>query len=252
MLQEAVSFRQFMTVAVFVLVTFDVSTAQSSDRCQILSVESAAEADSGTYVVFSAKLNPEVPTAKAEFKWQITVGTIISGQGTSSITVDTSGLGGQSIDATVSVSGISTLCSTSANQSVAVLSPPPCGMAFDEYGDIRFEDEKARLDNFAFQLFNQKSATGYIFAYAGKQTYEGEAAERLLRAKNYLVKVRDMDPARIIVVDGGYQEEFRVTLILVLPGATPPLAMPTLSPAEIQLTTPRPRDLTKRKISKRQ
>ena len=246
MLQEAVSFRQFMTVAVFVLVTFVVSTAQSSDRCQILSVESSAQADAGTSIVFSAKLNTVVPTAKPEFKWQISAGTIISGEGTSSITVDTSGLGGQSIEATVSVSGISTLCSTSATQSVAVLSPPQCGMPFDEYGNIRFEDEKARLDNFAIQLFNQKSATGYIFAYAGKLTYEGEAAGRLLRAKNYLVKVRDMDPARIIVVDGGYQEEFRVTLILVLPGATPPLAMPTLSPAEIELTKPRPRDLAKR------
>jgi hypothetical protein len=125
-------------------------------------------------------------------------------------------------------------------------------MAFDEYGDIRFEDEKARLDNFAIQLFNQKSATGYIFAYAGKQTYEGEAAERLLRAKNYLVKVRDMDPARIIVVDGGYQEELRVTLILVFPGVTPPIAMPTLSPSEIELTKRRPHVLAKRKTSKRQ
>ena len=125
-------------------------------------------------------------------------------------------------------------------------------MPFDEYGDLGFEDEKARLDNFAIQLFNQKAATGYIFAYARKQTYESEAAERLLRAKNYLVTVRKMDPARVIIIDGGYQEQFCVTLILVLPGATPPSTMPTLSPAEIELTKPRPRDRAKRKTSKRQ
>src|SRR4029077_19563748 len=240
-----------MAVAVFLLATFIVSTAQSSDRCQILSVESSAQADAGTSIVFSAKLNTVVPTPKPEFKWQITAGTIVAGEGTSSITVDTSGLGGQSIEATVSVSGISTLCSTSATQSVAVLSPPPCGMAFDEYGHIRFAYEKARLDNFAVQLFNYKDATGYILAYAGKQTYNSEASERLLRAKNYLVRVRHMDPARIITIDGGYQEEFIVTLIVVPPGVTPPLATPTLSPAEIELTKPRSRYMLKRKTSKR-
>ena len=125
-------------------------------------------------------------------------------------------------------------------------------MPFDQYGDIRFEDEKARLDNFAIQLFNYKGATGYILAYAGKQTYQGEAAERLLRAKNYLVKVREMDPARIITIDGGYQQEFSVSLIIAPPGAAAPSAMPGLSPAEIERTKTRPRDLAKRKTSKRE
>ena len=252
MLQEAVSFSQFITGALFLLVTFVVTTAQSSDRCQLVFVESSPQADAGTSIVFSAKLNAVIPTAKPEFKWEITAGRIMSGEGTSSITVDTSGLGGQSIEATVSVSGISTLCSTSVTRSVAVLSPPPCGMAFDQYGDIRFEDEKARLDNFAIQLFKEKAATGYVFAYAGKQTYEGEAAERLLRAKNYLVKVRHMDPARIITIDGGYQEEFRVTLILASPEVLAPSAMPTVSPAEIELTKRRPGDPAKRKTTKRE
>ena len=241
-----------MALATVLLASSGAVAAQPAQRCEIVSVEVPATVDAGSSIVFRAKLSTVVPTAKPEYKWQITAGTIISGEGTSSITVDTSGLGGQSIEAAVSVSGISTLCSTSATRSVAVLPPEPCGMPFDEYGDLGFEDEKARLDNFAIQLFNQKAATGYIFAYARKQTYESEAAERLLRAKNYLVTVRKMDPARVIIIDGGYQEQFCVTLILVLPGATPPSTMPTLSPAEIELTKPRPRDRAKRKTSKRQ
>ncbi|HEV7683749.1 MAG TPA: hypothetical protein VGO68_16595 [Pyrinomonadaceae bacterium] len=235
-----------MAVTAFVLVTFVVATAQNSDRCQIVSIESPAkEVDQGTSIVFSAKLNTVVPTAQSEFKWEITAGTIMAGQGTSSITVDTSGLGGQTVAATVSVSGVSTSCSTSATQSVAVLSPPPCGMPLDEYGDIRFEDEKARLDNFAIQLFNYPDAKGYIFVYAGRQTYESEAAERVLRAKNYLVKVRHIDPARILAIDGGYQEDFVVILIVAPPDAIPPVSMPTLSPTEIKLTKPRPKSARK-------
>jgi hypothetical protein len=241
-----------MALATVLLASLGAAAAQSPQRCEIVSIEVPAKVDAGTSIVFSAKLNTVVPTAKPEYKWQITAGTIISGEGTSSISVDTSGLGGQSIEATVSVSGISTLCSTSTTQSVAVLPPEPCGISFDQYGDIRFEDEKARLDNFAIQLFNYRDATGFILAYAGKQTYQGEAAERLLRAKNYLVKVREMDPARIITIDGGYQEEFSITLRIASPGATAPVAMPTLSPSEIEFTKPRPRDLSKKKTSKRE
>jgi hypothetical protein len=189
--------------------------------------------------------------ARPEYRWEVSSGTIVSGQGTPAITVDTVGLGAVVVTARVSVGGLSQACPTEASRSVSILPPGVvCDLAFDQYGDIRFEDEKARLDNFAIQLLNYKGATGYIFAYAGKQTYEGEAAERLLRAKNYLVKVRDMDPARIITIDGGYRQEFSVSLIIAPPGAAPPSAMPTLSPAEIELSKPRPRDLEKRKTSK--
>lgn len=243
----------FMAVASFLLTPFVVGAAQTSDRCQIVSLEVPAKVDAGLSVVFSAKLNTVVPTAKPEFKWHINAGTIVAGEGTSSITVDTAGLGGQSVEATVSVSGISTVCLTSATGSVAVMDTGPgCGLPFDQYGDIRFEDEKARLDNFAIQLLNYEAARGYIIAYAGKQTYKGEAAKRLQRAKNYLVRVREIDPARIITVDGGYQQEYSVALIIAPPGATPPSAMPGLSPDEIELTKPRPRDLVKKKSSKRQ
>ena len=53
------------------------------------------------------------------------------------------------------------------------LEPPAfvCGLRFDEYGDLKFEDEKARQDNFAIQLSNEQLATGYIFMAAGQETF---------------------------------------------------------------------------------
>jgi len=33
--------------------------------------------------------------------------------------------------------------------------------SFDEYGNIKFNDEKARLDNFAVQLQNAPGSQGY-------------------------------------------------------------------------------------------
>jgi hypothetical protein len=240
----------FMAVLVL-LASFGLAAAQTTGPCQIASVEASAKdtdkgPEAGTPVIFSAKLNTKVPTAKPEFSWQISAGTIRTGQGTDSITVDTDGLAGQTITATVSIAGVSTLCSTSATQTVGIANPGPiCGLPFDEFGDISFNDEKARLDNFAISLVNYDGATGYIFVYAGKQSYESEAAERVLRAKNYLESTRGIAPVRIIAIDGGYREEFRVVLIIVPPGATPPISMPTLSPTEITLTKPRPKPVHK-------
>ena len=55
------------------------------------------------------------------FHWAITAGTIVSGQGTSSIRVNTRGLGGQTIVATLS---LGEPCNAGATSYVEVLSPP--------------------------------------------------------------------------------------------------------------------------------
>ncbi len=44
------------------------------------------------------------------YNWSVSAGTITSGQGTSTITVDTTGLGGQSVTATVSIGGADPSC----------------------------------------------------------------------------------------------------------------------------------------------
>ena len=184
--------------------------------------------------MFIARLTGLSPTAQTAFQWEVSVGTILSGQGTPQLTVDTAGLGGQLVTAKVSIGGLATACSVEASHSYPIPLPPPCGLAFDQYGRINFEDEEARLDNFAIQLFSFPKAQGYIFAYAGRDSMKGEAAKRLLRAKAYLVGSRQMPPGRIVTVDGGYKEEFQVDLIVVPPGAIAPIAMPTLSPSEVE------------------
>src|SRR6266496_2215459 len=84
---------------------------------------------------------------------------------------------------------------------------------FDEYSDLSFEDEKARLDNFAIYL--QKSEPefkGYIIVYAGQGMPSSEALTRAKRAKDYLVKVRSIEAARIVTIDGGCREKLEVEL----------------------------------------
>ncbi|MDT7542121.1 MAG: hypothetical protein QOE33_2025 [Acidobacteriota bacterium] len=54
------------------------------------------------------------------FNWDVSAGTISSGQGTSSITVDTGGAGGKTITATADVGGFDRHCPASASGKTAV------------------------------------------------------------------------------------------------------------------------------------
>src|SRR5260370_5979907 len=77
---------------------------------------------------------------------------------------------------------------------------------FDEWGDIPFGDEKARLDNVAIQWHNEPSSVVYLVVSAGRTACIGEAKARGFRAKNYLVRKRRVKTVNVVVIDGGYKE----------------------------------------------
>ena len=104
---------------------------------------------------------------------------------------------------------------------VSVATPPHASptTAFDRYGRIPWEDEKARLDNFAIQLTNHPDATGYFLVHAGKSSCKNEAQDRALRAKKYLMNVRHIPWNRILWRDMGYADGFQVAIWIVPQGA---------------------------------
>ncbi len=84
----------------------------------------------------------------------------------------------------------------------------------DRYGNVSWEDEKARLDNFAIQLSQDPNQIAYIIVNAGRRSCRGEAQYRAVRAKNYMMRVRGTDSSRVIWRDIGYREEPEVQLYL--------------------------------------
>jgi class 3 adenylate cyclase len=81
---------------------------------------------------------------------------------------------------------------------------------FDEYGHIDFNDEKARLDNFAIQLQRDTVIKGYIRAFA---PFPGQAIRRSNRAKDYLVTTRRVDPD-LLFIDGELNKDVKVELYI--------------------------------------
>jgi hypothetical protein len=187
--------------------------------CPTVTVGCADSVDQGQPAKFTANFQQGTPTVSPTYNWTVSAGTITSGQGTESITVDTANLGGQTITATVELGGVDPTCGRTASCSTPVKGPPPVSRKFDEYGNIRFNDEKARLDNFAVQLQNEPGSEGYIVGYGA---CDAEGQTRANRAKDYLVNTRGIDGGRLFAMDGGCLPELQVQLWIRPSGAAAP------------------------------
>jgi hypothetical protein len=225
-------------------------TVHSTQRCSQVSIESPLKVDPGTPVVLRAMVKDVSPTQLVAYKWKVSAGTITSGEETATVTVDTTGLGGQTITATVEVLTRENTCSGSKRVDIAP--QPPVDGHFDQYGDINFLDEQARLDNFAIQLMNEPTARGVILTVAGNPTYKGEASYRLRRAKNYLVNVRGVPSSKVMTIDAGHRNDLFTILIIVPSGAnfSPSGLISGEPPNEIRFTKKPPRSFSR--SSKRQ
>ncbi len=109
----------------------------------------------------------------------------------------------------------------------------------DEFKDINCEDEMARLDNFAVSLQNSPADKGVIIFYGGRRFRKrlpkrGDAAARAARLKTYLTQRRGIPTDRVIVIDGGYREEWYAELWVAPPGADLPVGRPTIPIKEIK------------------
>ena len=187
--------------------------------CPTVSVSCPDAVDLGQPITFTASVAGGPEGFAPTYNWSVSAGTITSGQGTSTIQVDTAGLGGQTVTATVSIGGADPSCANTNSCTTSVRPPKPEPRRFDEYGNIRFNDEKARLDNFAIQLQNEPGSTATIIAYG---TCSGEGQTRGDRAKDYLVNTRGIEASRITVVDGGCRADLTVQLWVVPQGAGQP------------------------------
>jgi hypothetical protein len=187
--------------------------------CPTVTVSCPDAATETAPVVFTATISGGSRGITPTYNWTISAGRIISGQGTPSITVDTTGLGGQSIRANLDVGGYGMRCPASCATSIPIVTR---SRKFDEYYDIARNDEKARLDNYAIQLQGEPGTQGYIIVYPRRRAGANEAQARATRISDYLVNSRGIDPSRFTITVAQPREEWLFEFWLVPAGAPPP------------------------------
>jgi hypothetical protein len=205
-----------------------------------VNISAPGQVTEGEIITFTADVAYS-GNAPVNYKWKVTPASasIISGVGTSTLNVDSTGLGGQRITATLTADDGSSdpACAQSA-QAVALVAPLKktvlVAREFDECVNCTFDDQKARLDNLAVELQNDPTTRAYIIAYGGRMSPVGQVEKLMTRAKDYIIRQRGIDASRLTIVNGGYREEDSVELWIVPSGAAAPQATPTVQAGEIK------------------
>jgi len=189
--------------------------------CPSISVSGPDTVAVGAPATFTANVTGGTPGVAPIYNWTVTGGTIISGQGTPSITVDTVGLAGQPVTANLAVEGFKLNCGSGFTTQIQ---RKITSTLTDFYPPLKRDDEKARLDNFAIQLQNDPSAKGYIIVYGAPGTKSGEKQKRIKFDVDYLVATRGIDSTRLVTLEGGMRDQLTTELWIVPLGADPPSA----------------------------
>jgi|SRR5215204_5350902 len=155
--------------------------------------------EAGTPMKFVATLSGKTDNLTLEYEWKVSAGTIISGQGTCSIMVDTTGLAnGTNITAEVRVKGLPECCPNTASETGSVVVTEIIRERLDEFGKLPNDEVRARIDAMFVALGNEPNGQGYIINYGTDKDIA--AREKLIR--NH-IGFRKYDATRITMVRGG-------------------------------------------------
>ena len=185
----------------------------------------------GDLITFAA-INSGTAPIPIRYAWKVSNGRITSGLGTPSITVDTKGIGHQTIEAELDVND--DVYDNKCRQTISVptevvpLPVPPTieKVACDQFEARTDDDAKARFDNCAIMVSNTPDAMMYVIIYPGtdrlsttRNTYDRLSKKTL----DYLVKNRGVDPRRIQIVKGSPRLKTSYEIWIVPAGAQPPV-----------------------------
>lgn len=177
----------------------------------------------------------------AQLRWSVSAGRYTDNHD-GTITIDTNGLSGP-VTASAEIVGAPPECPAVSSCTFNVrVEEKPVPRKFDEYGKLKPNDEKARLDNYVVELNRDPNVKGVVITYRGPGGPANEAQRRADFVRHYMVDVRGFDANRLtfIVTDGVRADGAWTELWIVPAGADNPAAGPT-DPAPATPDRPRRR-----------
>ncbi|MGD9631267.1 MAG: hypothetical protein AB7V18_18675 [Pyrinomonadaceae bacterium] len=195
-------------------------TVQTTAQCPAIKVTGPAGiTNPGENVVFQVAINVVGP--KLEFHWSVDKGMIVKGQGTPEITVLTDrSLAGEAVTATVEVEGLPQNCERISSETAGIAPVIGCGYPFDEWGEMKPNDERGRLDLMFAELSNNPNNVGMI-VFRVKPGDRLDPTNRRIQFVLKHVKFRKFDKSRIWFALE-LAEEKSTRLYRIPPGAETP------------------------------
>ncbi len=228
-----------------VVVNYRALTPLPKSPCPFpLNLSAPQQVNEGEIITFTADVAYS-GSAPLKYSWKVSPASarIISGLGTATLNVDSTGLGDQRIIATLTADdGSSDPACAQTVQAVSVIKKVVKltykSRIFDECESCTFDDQKARLDNLGVALQNEPGSRAHIIVYGGRMSPIGQVEKLMTRARDYLINDRRIDGSRFVMVNGGFRETDTVELWLVPSGAEPPRPTPTVQAGEVKSGKP--------------
>lgn len=218
-----------MLLAMAVAIT--CASVAYSQGCPKITVTSSTDRFvQGQPAMFAAFIEGGPGRVSPKVIWTLSAGTIISGDETKNITVDTTGI---QVPLTVKATFTSHAARGCIMSAEATLRPTRPARKADEYSALTSVAEVKRLRPYVAALNSEPWATAYIISYGGRTSDKSAAEKGLERVEAELVK--QGIPAKMIATfDGGYKEKPTIELWIVPTGAPMPQASPTVDPSEVK------------------
>ena len=176
-----------------------------------VSVKCASETCCFSRRKYVVQVNSGNPARLLSYKWSVSEGKIIRGQGTSSIEVTAPKW--RSVTALVAVSGPGVESAITASIWADCHRPLEFRL-FDQFSNISLAQENARLARFAAQLRKEPGTRGYVVVYGGSN--RGEIV------KKNLVAQQGIEADRIVSVEKKRGRKLIIKLYIVPVGVAGP------------------------------
>lgn len=204
-----------------------VETGTTRECPYNISVDGPQDFTEGSTITFTTTNIGSDPAIPVNYKWTVNNGTIVGGQGTSSIQVNTTGTNGQPVtaylDVTDDIPG-----STCQQKNEATSTPippviPPQPYQCDVFESKSRDDDKARFDNCVLRLQTEPNSQIYVILYQGTNKGSINVDRLSKQTLDYFIRSRGVPPEQIVITKWGTRPRTTVEVWIVPPGAQPPV-----------------------------
>lgn len=175
----------------------------------------------GNQMNFSVSLIGDLKNSKPDYKWTVSNGEILDGQGTTAILVATTKeMDGQTVIATVEIKGLPDGCENSFSESEEFESLL-IGDPFYKYGKISWANEWDKMHSLRFELMNYSLQTkAYLIFSIAKDSEMNLVFSRQKKIFKFLEKYKiPQSRIQMIITKGDY---YQTTIWIVPEGADLP------------------------------
>ncbi len=213
----------------FVSVLLITNAANAQVKCPVIKLSSPDIFKEGQPGNFTAMVSGGEPNVSYTYNWSVSSGTIISGQGTPSITVDTKDLGGQSCTATVDLGGADRSCQSYASATFSIDMVPKTAMhTSGNFNTTKLftEDVNKFAIDFMTAGYGDESTKAVIFLYPGNNKTAAAAINQMTAIVKKSLTQLSLKPATYKIITAGNRPQTSYEMWIVPKGGEAPVATP--------------------------